>query len=232
MSWHAKPSGGYGYSSVEGAENISEINGFFNGRGYTLEAQAGVIGNIIAESALNPWRWQSDTYNTGGGYGLFQYTPASGYLSGGRGVLGYAPNLSATSITSGAQASDGYCQLIVFADDMLGKWVGACWRDYWSASAYPALYQRRTNILNNYGNGSYLTMYQFSQIDDIGDATFAFLACFEGPLVPNFTDRLNNANAVYSMLSGDTPDDPPGPGPISGKFPPWLLFKIKWNNGR
>ena len=78
MSWYAKPSGAYGYNSVGGKENILEMNMFFNSRDYTLEAQAGIFGNVVGESGLNPWRWQSDTVNLSGGYGLFQYTPARG----------------------------------------------------------------------------------------------------------------------------------------------------------
>ena len=54
MAWHAKPSGGYGYNSTEGRANIEQINGILNELGFTLESQAGILGNIVAESALNP----------------------------------------------------------------------------------------------------------------------------------------------------------------------------------
>ena len=67
MGWYAKPSGGYGYNSTEGRANIEQINGILNELGFTLEAQAGILGNIVAESALNPWRWQGDTVNQSGG---------------------------------------------------------------------------------------------------------------------------------------------------------------------
>ena len=40
-----------------------------------------MMGNAYGESGWNPWRWQNDTYNVNNGYGLFQYTPASGYLN-------------------------------------------------------------------------------------------------------------------------------------------------------
>ena len=48
MGWYAKPSGGYGYNSAEGRANIEQINGILNGFGYTLESQAGILGNIVA----------------------------------------------------------------------------------------------------------------------------------------------------------------------------------------
>ena len=76
MAWHAKPSGGYSYNSAEGRANIEQINGILNGLGFTLEAQAGILGNIVAESALNPWRRQGDTVNLSGEYGLVQFTTA------------------------------------------------------------------------------------------------------------------------------------------------------------
>ena len=73
MSWHGKPSGGYSMSSTEGTENIYEMHYMFDAAGYTLESQAGIIGNVVNESALNVWRWQGDTVNMYyGGYGLFQ----------------------------------------------------------------------------------------------------------------------------------------------------------------
>ena len=49
--------------------------------GWSNEAIAGLCGNIQAESAFNPGRWQSDNVgNTSAGYGLVQWTPASKYF--------------------------------------------------------------------------------------------------------------------------------------------------------
>ena len=49
--------------------------------GWSDNAIAGLIGNLQAESAINPGRWQSDNVgNTSGGYGLTQWTPASKYF--------------------------------------------------------------------------------------------------------------------------------------------------------
>lgn len=216
MAWYAKPSGPYSISSAEGTANVEQINGFFNGRAYSLEAQAGVIGNIMAEGGLNPWRWQSDKVSLSGGYGLFQYTPARSYINGATTVEGYGPNQSVTAITPGARPEDGYAQLIVFADNTLGKWVSTCWRNYWEPSAYPELYALRQQILNTFGDGSHLSMAQFAKIDIVYDATFAFLACFEGPAVPNMETRYINATAAYKLLTGDVPPEPPGPGPSPG----------------
>ena len=216
MGWYAKPSGGYGYNSTEGRANIEQINGILNELGFTLESQAGILGNIVAESALNPWRWQGDTVNQSGGYGLVQFTPARDYINNMQNVDGYGPNLSTSYQTEGARPEDGYAQILCIANDYLSKWVSYCWRDYWSTSSYPGLWAQRNRIVQQYGNGRSLTLSQFKTINNVGDATLAFLACFEGPAVPNYQTRYDSAAAIYEYLSGGVTPDPPDPGPGPG----------------
>lgn len=46
--------------------------------GVTLNAIAGMLGNINAESRINPWSWQDNAYGvTAKGYGLIQWTPST-----------------------------------------------------------------------------------------------------------------------------------------------------------
>ena len=221
MAWYAKPSGGYSMSSTEGTSNILEIAALYRARGYTDEAIAGVLGNMNAESAFNPWRWQSDVVNYSGGYGLYQYTPARGYINL-TGVQYHAPNLSTSSQTAGAQAADGIAQVMVQINDTLGKWVSYCWRDDWIGQA--ALRAYRDQVVAQYGSGNRLTQVQFARIDDIRAATFAFLACFEGPAYPNLETRVAAAQQAYQIIQGQ----PPTPPTPTGNIPKWLLFKIKW----
>ena len=50
--------------------------------GFTIYAAAGVVGNMWAESMMNPGLWQggvSHAYEAGVGYGLVQWTPWSDY---------------------------------------------------------------------------------------------------------------------------------------------------------
>lgn len=224
MSWNAKPSGSYQYDSKAGTENIFEINAFFNTENYTIEAQSGLIGNVMAESGLNPWRWQSDTVNLSGGYGLFQFTPASGYIDL-TDVPFHSPNLSTSEQTSGATVNDGEAQLIVFNEDRLGKWISSCWRTYWDVNTYAQLYAERKRILNTYGNGSKITLNQFKTIKNVWDATFTFLACYEGPRVPNVDPRYENAVNAYELLTGNPPDPPIPPTPVNKKLPIWFYIK-------
>jgi surface antigen len=46
--------------------------------GVTLNAIAGMLGNIHAESRINPWSWEGDNYGVESkGYGLIQWTPST-----------------------------------------------------------------------------------------------------------------------------------------------------------
>lgn len=54
----------------------------FKDKGWTLNAVAGMLGNMQRESTLNPGIWQSNNVgNTSGGYGLVQWTPATKYIN-------------------------------------------------------------------------------------------------------------------------------------------------------
>lgn len=49
--------------------------------GWSLNAIAGILGNMEHESTINPQIWQSLDYgNTSGGFGLVQWTPATKYI--------------------------------------------------------------------------------------------------------------------------------------------------------
>lgn len=203
MPFYAKPSGGYTISSNEGTNNIFQVYDYLAPLGYTKECIAGMLGNIYAESGLNPWRWQRDEVDLTAydkGYGLMQFTPAYEYINRCTGITGYGPNLSTSQITSGASVDDGLAQLYVFDHDVLRKWSSACWRSYWSSTDYPELYTLSQNILLEYGTNSRLSMDQFKTIDIITYSTFAFLACYEGPTVPNFNTRYSYAQQIYDIL--------------------------------
>ena len=62
--------------------NAKYIWAALQNNGWTLNAVCGMLGNMQAESAINPGRWQSDHVgNMSGGYGLVQWTPATKYIN-------------------------------------------------------------------------------------------------------------------------------------------------------
>ena len=204
MAWNAKPSGAYALDSQEALDNIDMMYGQLAGT-WTLEAIAGMIGNMVNESGLNPWRWQSDSVSLTSdtkGYGLVQFTPAYGYINDyGPGTENFSPNLSVTSVTSGATPEDGHAQIIVIDEDRAGKYLNrARYCNYLDiSSAYP---------FSNY-----------KKLTDLYLATVAWLFNYEFPAdrsqsVAN--TRYQSASYVYQYISGHAPPDP-GPTPGSSR---------------
>lgn len=82
MAWIYKVTNKLGQmSSAEMQNNAIQIYGQLTLYGWSLNAIAGVLGNMTVESSLNPAQTQYG-YPVGsmsGGYGLVQWTPASKY---------------------------------------------------------------------------------------------------------------------------------------------------------
>ena len=67
-------------SSNEMTVNATYIYNYLSEKGWSKNAIAGMLGNIQAESTMNPGRWQSDNVgSTSNGYGLVQWTPSTKY---------------------------------------------------------------------------------------------------------------------------------------------------------
>lgn len=217
MAWQAKPTGAYTIGSTSWINNTNEICAqlLTPDSPWTPEAVTGMLGNVQGESGMNPWRWQNDKYDPSHamGYGLFGYTPASKYIGNpvAEKLPGYGPNLSTSGITQGASARDGAAQLTYMDNGNVG-WMSTAWRTYWEPTEYPELYQLRQRYLDQYGTNGRITFEEFKSVDDYEAATFFFLACFEGPAVPNYQVRLNLAEQIAPYVGA------------SKKFPAWLLF--------
>lgn len=71
MAWIAR--NGY-LTAAETEENAGMVYGFFNARGWTINAIAAMCGNMQGESGINPGIWEN-LQPYAGGYGLVQWTP-------------------------------------------------------------------------------------------------------------------------------------------------------------
>lgn len=60
--------------------NAEYIYSFLRDQGFTKQAACGVLGNMQAESVINPGIWEVKD-NTSYGYGLVQWTPATKFLN-------------------------------------------------------------------------------------------------------------------------------------------------------
>lgn len=231
MGWSAKPKGAYAIDSDEALGNMQEFKTFFDKKGYGDEVIGALLGNAYGESGLNPWRYQGDIYGTSRGYGLFQWTPASGYFNGAKDNVLFAPNKSVSKITDGAEPYDGGSQLEAFYNDTPKKWASTCWRSYWDKDEYKDLYRMRANIIDMYGDGETLPLSDFGLIMNIDEAVFAFLACFEGPKVPNFDTRLDYAIQCFKLLFNRDPmiSDPPEPEPTPKRKGLPIYMMLRYN---
>lgn len=61
--------------------NATYIYSYLLDKGWTVNAIAGLLGNMQHESALNPGRWEGNDVGSGPGYGLVQWTPFSKYTN-------------------------------------------------------------------------------------------------------------------------------------------------------
>lgn len=69
-------------TQAEMETNATYIYWYLSNRGWTINAIAGLLGNMEAESTINPGIWESlDEGDTAQGYGLVQWTPATKYLN-------------------------------------------------------------------------------------------------------------------------------------------------------
>lgn len=62
--------------------NAAYVWNYLQPRGWTINAVAGMLGNMQSESHINPGIWQGlDEGNLTGGYGIVQWTPATKFLN-------------------------------------------------------------------------------------------------------------------------------------------------------
>jgi len=202
--WYAKPSGGYEFDSDEAKSNMFEFKNSLQSE-WSIYAIAGALGNIAHESSFNPWRWQSDTVNYEAGYGLVQFTPASGYIN----EHPNRANLSTSSVTPGASPEDGSDQCTVLINDGMDK------------------YTNRQRFCRWYNVAQFYPFSNFKTINNLYDACLAFYFNYEGNAVvvygtpeeqkADFQTRYDTASFCYEVLTGEPPGPGPGPGPVPSR---------------
>lgn len=69
-------------TETEMQNNAKIIYNYLIGKGWTINAISGMLGNMERESTINPAIWQSLNFgNVSGGYGLVQWTPSTNYTT-------------------------------------------------------------------------------------------------------------------------------------------------------
>lgn len=74
-----------GWSRAQKAQNVDVIASYFNSIGWTINAIAAMVGNMEAESYINPGQWEHahpvEQQPPQYGFGLVQWTPWTKYTS-------------------------------------------------------------------------------------------------------------------------------------------------------
>ncbi|MFC0624800.1 phage tail tip lysozyme [Kribbella deserti] len=86
--------GGSGSDTLVGTDNVQKSFNYFVGKGYTPEQSAGIVGNMMWESGVEPMRLQntppgaktpaSQAAGSSLGWGIVQWTPAGKYINAAR----------------------------------------------------------------------------------------------------------------------------------------------------
>ena len=66
-------------SQSEMETNARYIYNYLGSRGWSINAIAGMLGNMETESSINPGIWEGLNAGTGPGFGLVQWTPYTNY---------------------------------------------------------------------------------------------------------------------------------------------------------
>ena len=216
MGWWAKPSGAYLLESEESYANADEIYTLLGGT-WTLTAICGMLGNMWSESGMNPWRWQNDTVTYSGGYGLVQFTPAkdtdnpmAGYIDGfGTRYEGYAPNMSTSTTTTGANVRDGEAQIQAVNDNAGGKYTS---------------YKRHCDYADITSVNEFS---DYKQCEDLWVATVGWLYYYEAPSDKSYAVakvRFEQAKKFWEHFTEDPPVPPTPPAPVHHHKMPLYMY--------
>ena len=80
--WGDEQNSSHALNLIQMRINADFIYFYLTAQGWSVNAIAGLLGNLEWESSINPGRWQSNNVgNLSGGYGLTQWTPATNYIN-------------------------------------------------------------------------------------------------------------------------------------------------------
>lgn len=169
--------------------NMEEFAQYFSGY-MTAEAMAGIMGNMMQESGLNPG--QQELYHGGSlsyGYGLIQWTP-------GRVIVDWCDQMLLDWYDG-----DSQCYRIKCEGERTNN-AGGTWLNGYLQGVY-----------------YHYTWQEFCNLTDYNEACKAYLAQRERASASALNQRLYYAQQVYDYITGATPTPPP-PTPPTPPDPP------------
>lgn len=162
-----------GFPNPDQLNNMILITSYFkNVVGASNASIAGIIGNMLWESTLNPNCWQNGYVSSTGGYGLVQFDPPTKYIGTSFQPSDYATNAEA----------NGTAQLEFLVYSMRNP-IPVHGTQWIPTASYP------------------YTVDQFFELTDPQEACSAFLWEYERAGAPQESIRRNNAQWVYDNMS-------------------------------
>lgn len=183
-------------SRAEQESNAVLIYGYFYNKGWSINAIAGMLGNMESESGINPGIWEDLTtdpeayYSAKGrypGFGLVQWTPYTNYTN--------------WADSKGYEWTDGIgqCEWINEQTAPAGQWI--------PTDNYPLSWEE----------------FKIST-ESVGYLASAFLKNFERAGVEVEEERKAQAVEWYTFITGSEPPEPPTPSTRKRKKYNFLLF--------
>ena len=180
--------------------------------GWSLNAIAGVLGNMEHESGMNPGIWESQIVgNTLGGYGLVQWTPASRHI-----------NWCTERGLDPSEMDSNLMHIVWEIDD--GD-------DYYSTNSYPLSYRE---FVISFESPYYLACafawnYERSAVVLWGAHTYAEAQTLTEAQKEANREKLrqlrgNSANKWYQFICGEPPPDFPAWFKKKRKMPIWMYL--------
>lgn len=154
--------------------NMNKVYDYFINRGWTPNAIAGMLGNMMVESTVNPWLFQNHSLDwsdvsgilaDNGGMGLTQWTPCRKYYN-----WALASNLDPESGTT-------MCGRIKYEEDNNLQWS-----------------------MDNYGQHTWEDFVTSTETPEI--LARVFLWAYERPASPDLTQRQANARWCFDNIRG------------------------------
>ena len=157
--------------------NARYIHKFFSGRGWSLNAICGMLGNMTRESTLNPGCWQSHKVGKGPAYGLVQWDPYTKYTQWA----------ASNEYPDYSEMDAQLMRITVELEVSYGSWQ-------------PGISQWQKKSPYNMSFDDYI-----HSEEDVAYLTKAFLKCYEKAGVEELDDRVRMAEFWYKYLFNVTP---------------------------
>lgn len=179
--------------------NANYIYFYLIDKGWSINSICALLGNMQAESSLNPGRWQNDEVgSTSNGYGLVQWTPASKYIDWCNEYMWDDPSKMDTNLAR-----------IVYEVENNLQWI--------KTSEYDLTFEEFTkgNYTLKFLTESFLINYE--------------RPADQSESVKNYRTSLANDWYIYltGINPHDTPDTPDTPGTTKRKKFNFLLFNAR-----